>query len=198
MTSNFTNFAESSDEEEINLSPRKRRRNRNIPLDLDEINVALDFNGFLDVQTFFSDNFNWFEAAEKTILKLYPNLKEEKKSEVDEPCLNAIKDSKVEYNLDLSTLELSQVIKHRRLAEEDSEKQPGILQTFDFYTFLFVSFLLFTQFHCLIQGRRFWGARGAHVLTPCFLRERARNLLEFCLLSWPISVVHPLILEPKL
>ena len=107
------------------MSPRKRRRNRNIPLDLDEINVALDFNGFLDVQTFFSDDFNWFEAAEKTILKLYPDLKEEKESEADKSCLEAINDSKVEYNLDLSTLELSQVIKHRRLAEEDSETQPG-------------------------------------------------------------------------
>jgi len=123
--------AESSDEEEINLSPRKRRRNRNIPLDLDEINVALDFNGFLDVQTFFSDDFNWFEAAEKAILKLYPDLKDEKKSEVDNPCLEAIKDSKVEYNLDLSTLELSQVIKHRRLTEEDSETQPGTSNTIE-------------------------------------------------------------------
>ena len=92
---------------------------------MDEINVALDFNGFLDVQTFFSDDFNWFEAAEKTILKLYPDLKEEKESEADKSCLEAINDSKVEYNLDLSTLELSQVIKHRRLAEEDSETQPG-------------------------------------------------------------------------
>ena len=92
---------------------------------MDEINVALDFNGFLDVETFFSDNFQWFEAAEKTILKLYPNLKEEKDSGAGEQCLETIKDSKVEYNLDLSTLELSQVIKHRRLIEDDSETQPG-------------------------------------------------------------------------
>ena len=107
---------------------------------MDEINVALDFNGFLDVQTFFSNDFNWFEAAEKTILKLYPDLKEEKKSEVDKPCLEAINDSKVEYNLDLSTLELSQVIKHRRLAEEDSETQSGIhtVMLSEYYTFAFL------------------------------------------------------------
>jgi len=113
---------ESSDEEEFNLSPRKRRRNKKIPLDLDEINVALDFNGFLDVETFFSDNFQWFEAAEKTIFKLYPNVNQAKCA-VD-PCSEGA-NNKLEYNLDLSTLELSQVIKHRRLTEDEPESQPG-------------------------------------------------------------------------
>ena len=88
---------------------------------MDEINVALDFNGFLDVETFFSDDFKWFEEAEKTIFKLYPNVNEPVCAE--KPCVE-IKD-KLEYNLDLSTLELSQVIKHRRLTEDESESQPG-------------------------------------------------------------------------
>jgi len=118
---NLTSAESSDEEEEVNLSPRKRRRNRKIPLDLDEINVALDFKGFLDVQTFFSDNFKWFEGAEETIFKLYPNVNEAKSA--DEPILH--EKDKLEYNLDLSTLELSQVIKHRRLDEDDSTSQPG-------------------------------------------------------------------------
>ena len=65
---NLTSAESSDEEEEVNLSPLKRRRNRKIPLDLDEINLALDFKGFLDVQTFFSDNFKWFEGAEEIIL----------------------------------------------------------------------------------------------------------------------------------
>jgi len=111
---------ESSDEEESDVSPRKRRRNRKVPLDLDDFSDCLDFNGFLDVETFFSDSFDWLKGAQETILKQYPN------------CLNASKSlesvqevkNKPEYNLDLSTLELSQVIKHRRLTQElddDSE-----------------------------------------------------------------------------
>ena len=90
---------------------------------MDEINVALDFNGFLDVETFFSDNFQWFEAAEKTILKLYPNVNQEAKFASDSCSEGA--NNKLEYNLDLSTLELSQVIKHRRLTEDEPESQPG-------------------------------------------------------------------------
>ena len=118
---NLTSAESSDEEEEVNLSPLKRRRNRKIPLDLDEINLALDFKGFLDVQTFFSDNFKWFEGAEETIFKLYPNVNEAKSA--DEPILH--EKDKLEYNLDLSTLELSQVIKHRRLDEDDSTSQPG-------------------------------------------------------------------------
>ena len=90
---------------------------------MDEINVALDFNGFLDVETFFSDNFQWFEAAEKTIFKLYPNVNQSKCAR--DSCSEGAKKDKLEYNLDLSTLELSQVIKHRRLTEDEQESQPG-------------------------------------------------------------------------
>ena len=91
---------------------------------MDEINVALDFNGFLDVETFFSDNFQWFEAAEKTILKLYPNVSQAKCAS-DSCSEGGAKKDKLEYNLDLSTLELSQVVKHRRLTEDEPESQPG-------------------------------------------------------------------------
>ena len=90
---------------------------------MDEINVALDFNGFLDVETFFSDNFQWFEAAEKTIFKLYPNVNQSKCAR--DSCSEGAKKDKLEYNLDLSTLELSQVIKHRRLTEDEPDSQPG-------------------------------------------------------------------------
>ena len=90
---------------------------------MDEINVALDFNGFLDVETFFSDSFQWFEAAEKTIFKLYPNVNQSKFE--SDSCSEVAKKDKLEYNLNLSTLELSQVIKHRRLTEDEPESQPG-------------------------------------------------------------------------
>jgi len=56
-------------------------------------------------------------------LKLYPNVNQAKFA--GNPCSEGAKKDKLEYNLDLSTLELSQVIKHRRLTEDEPESQPG-------------------------------------------------------------------------
>ena len=56
---------DSSSDEDCNLersSPRKRRKGRKSTThELDEFLGPLDLNGFLKVETLFSDDYNWFE-----------------------------------------------------------------------------------------------------------------------------------------
>ena len=84
---------ESSDEEDFDArSPRKRRFRK---VELEEFCGPVDERGFLKVETFFQD-FDWFEPIEN-ILKSVKNHDEE------------VYDSKADFTLDLSTLELNQV-----------------------------------------------------------------------------------------
>ena len=70
---------ESSDEEDnelVTTSPRKRTRRvcrKSDKLELDSFLGPLDANGFLDVETFLSDDFDWLEPLQKTIKDLNPD-----------------------------------------------------------------------------------------------------------------------------
>ena len=102
------NQNESSDEEEEefqrNSSPRKRRFRKT---ELEEFNGPLNQQGFLQVETFFLQDFDWFEPLEN-ILK---NVKDQE---------DILENN--ELTLDLSTLELSQVVKHRKTSEDSDEE----------------------------------------------------------------------------
>ena len=117
---------DSSDEDyeksDSKTSPRKRRKGRKSTLELDEFLGPLDFNGFLEVETLFSEGFDWFEPLKETIFKNYPGC-----VTVDDT-LQVIEDQKdkPQYLLDLSSLELSQVVKHRRIAEEEGEEEDNL------------------------------------------------------------------------
>ena len=58
---NYYSGDSSSDEDLERSSPRKRRKGRKSTLELDEFLGPLDLNGFLKVETLFSDDYNWFE-----------------------------------------------------------------------------------------------------------------------------------------
>ena len=104
------NQNESSDEEEEefqrNSSPRKRRFRKT---ELEEFHGPLNQQGFLQVETFFLQDFEWFEPLEN-ILK---NVKDKE---------DILENNKAELTLDLSTLELSQVVKHRKTSEDSDEE----------------------------------------------------------------------------
>ena len=119
---------ESSEEEDTNFdtrfSPRKRRKGRKSTLELDEFLGPLDTNGFLVVETLLGDDFNWLEPVKETLTKYFPGSD---KKLVDS-CLRIVEDQKdkPEYILDLSSLELSQVVKHRRIAEDEEENDDAV------------------------------------------------------------------------
>ena len=102
---------ESSDEEEEEFqqsSPRKRRFRK---LELEEFHGPLNQQGFLQVETFFLQDFDWFEPLEN-ILKNVKNQENE-----------FLENNEAELTLDLSTLELSQVVKHRKTSEDSDEEE---------------------------------------------------------------------------
>ena len=66
---------DSSSDEDCNLerlsSPRKRRKGRkSTTLELDEFLGPLDLNGFLKVETLFSDDYNWFEPLKVSEIEI--------------------------------------------------------------------------------------------------------------------------------
>ena len=92
------------------LRNKKRRSQQYLKKqqEFDEIlGNLLDSNGFLDVQTFIKDDFDWFNPLNETLGKL----------NINSP------DQGQEYSLNLSTLELCQVLKHRRLSPEPEAPQ---------------------------------------------------------------------------
>lgn len=94
-------FNESSDEEEAEINLRKRRRNlRKSQLEFDDFKLLK--NGFLDVETFLNEDLNWLKLSKDILDKT-----EQDNCEVTE--------QKPEFSLDLSTLELTQVIKHKKV-----------------------------------------------------------------------------------
>lgn len=109
---------EDTEEFLVTHSRGKRRRSRKLPVELDDFQDCLDFNGFIDVETFLSDNFDCARLAKETITKVCPSAFQDN-PEVAEEDQSDEKDQ--EFTLDLSTLQLSRVIKHRRLEEDDDE-----------------------------------------------------------------------------
>lgn len=121
----MNNHSSDEDTEEflVTHSQGKRRRSRKLPVELDDFQDCLDFNGFLNVETFLSDNFDCAKLAKETISKVYPNCFKPRQASGT----TNEEDQSQEYNLDLSTLELSRVVKHRRLEadDEDTDDEPG-------------------------------------------------------------------------
>ena len=105
------NNESSDEEEEFNQnSPRKRRFRSKI--ELEEFHGPTNQHGFLQVETFCLQDFDWFEPIENI-------LKSVKNSELD----ILSESSKAEFTLDLSTLELNQVVKHRKSTEDSDEDE---------------------------------------------------------------------------
>ena len=98
------------------ISPRKRRPGRKPELD-SVLGLPLDAQGFLDIETFCSEDFDWFSPVKQTIRELCNPEQVSPRIEPVEEVLN-----KPRFSLDLSNLELTQVIKHRRLSEEEDEE----------------------------------------------------------------------------
>ena len=119
---------DSSEEEDTNFdsrfSPRKRRKGRKSTIELDEFFGPLDTNGFLVVETLLGDDFDWLEPVKETLTKYFPGSS----GKLADTCLRVVEDQKdkPEFILDLSSLELSQVVKHRRIAEEEEENDDAV------------------------------------------------------------------------
>jgi predicted nicotinamide N-methyase len=106
----------------IQKSPRKRRRNRK-SIEIDDFNEPLDITtGSLDVQTLLGANFDWLTPLKSAVEQFDDKTETENLEKTDQ-----------EFSLDLSTLELTQVVKHRRLnadlLDEQKEAPPSTSST---------------------------------------------------------------------
>ena len=107
-------------------SPRKRSRGRKSTIEIDEFDGPLDHNHQLDVDELLSPDYDWNLQLKSCLEKQYPGCLEKrldsdffKVSDLED--IDVQNNQKEEFTVDLSTLELTRVVKHRRVSGDFQE-----------------------------------------------------------------------------